>query len=58
MEITTTQVILRQLVPEQGKVIKNTITEEYYPEGVYLGKDENENNYIEVEATEIIENDR
>ena len=53
MEINTTQVILRRLVPAAGKAIKNTVTEEYFPEGLYLGKDENADNYIEVALSEV-----
>ncbi|MBR1731847.1 MAG: hypothetical protein IJ725_05390 [Ruminococcus sp.] len=57
MEIKTMQVVLRHLVPSEGKVIKNTVTEEYYPEGIYLGKEENAENYIEVGSSEAAEFD-
>lgn len=55
MEINTQEITLRQLVPAEGKVIKRIDPEEWYPEGVYLGKDEDINNYIEVDKGEMPE---
>lgn len=53
MDIKREEVILRQIIPAEGKVIKNIITEEYFTEGLYLGKEEDENNYIEVDISEV-----
>ena len=53
MEIKTENVTLRQLIPAEGKAIKNTVTEEYYPEGLYLAKEADENDFIEVDLSEV-----
>ncbi len=53
----TETVEIRHLIPSQGKAIKNTVTGDFYPEGIYLGKDENEANYIEVDSSEINTNE-
>ena len=53
MKTETATVELRHLIPEEGKVIKRINPEEWYPEGVYLGKDEDINNYIEVDESEM-----
>ena len=53
MTLDTQTVILRHLVPSEGKVIKNTVTEDYFPEGLYLGKNENAENFIEVDASDL-----
>ena len=57
MKIIEDTVILRHLVPAEGKVIKRIDPEEWYPDGLYLGKDEDESNYIEVDASEMPEPD-
>lgn len=49
----TETVEIRHLIPAEGKVIKRIDPEEWYPEGVYLGKDEDINNYIEVDEGEM-----
>lgn len=51
----TETVEIRHLIPAEGKVIKRIDPEEWYPEGVYLGKDEDINNYIEVDEGEMPE---
>lgn len=51
----TETVEIRHIIPAEGKVIKRIDPEEWYPEGVYLGKDEDINNYIEVDKGEIPE---
>ena len=51
--MTTETVSIRHLIPDEGKVIKNKVTEEYYPEGLYLAKGELKTNYIEVDISEM-----
>lgn len=51
--MTTETVSIRHLIPDEGKVIKNKVTEEYYPEGLYLAKGELKTNYIEADISEM-----
>lgn len=51
--MTTEIVQVRHCIPAEGKAIKNTVTEEYFPEGLYLAKGERASNYIEVDASEV-----
>lgn len=53
MKIDSQTVILRYLTPSEGKALKNIVTEQYFKEGIYLGKEEDENNYIEVDISEV-----
>lgn len=53
MKIDSQTVILRYLTPSEGKALKNIITEQYFKEGIYLGKEEDKNNYIEVDISEV-----
>ncbi|MBR2108833.1 MAG: hypothetical protein IJ932_02645 [Ruminococcus sp.] len=50
--MTTETVQIRHLLPSEGKVIKRLDPVEYYRDGLYIGKDEDINNYIEVDASE------
>lgn len=51
--MTTETVQVRHIIPAEGKAIKNTVTGEYFPEGLYLAKGERASNYIEVDASEV-----
>ena len=51
--MTTDTVTNRHLIPVDGQVIKNKVTEEFYPEGLYLAKGELKTNYIEVDISEM-----
>ena len=53
--MTTETVQIRHLIPDEGKVVKNTSTGEFFPEGLYLAKGELKSNYVEVDASEMPE---
>jgi hypothetical protein len=51
---------IRHLIPDEGKAIHKIDTDDYYfrPGGVYIGKDEPESNYVEVDMSEVPEEKR
>ncbi len=62
MDVITTTVILREIHVPEGKALKNKVTEEYFTGKIdpekgywifYLGKAENENNYIFVDESDV-----
>lgn len=62
MEIIETTVILREIHVPEGKALKNIVTEEYFTGKIdpkkgywtfFLGKDEDENNYIFVDEKDV-----
>lgn len=62
MKVIETTVILREIHVPEGKALKNIVTEEYFTGEIdpdkgywifYLGKDENENNYIFVDEKDV-----
>ena len=53
MNIETTDVTLRHLMPAEGKALHKVGTEEYYPEGLYLGKEELESNFEEIPLEDV-----
>lgn len=52
-EMTIETVQVRHIIPAEEKAIKNTVTEQYYPDGLYLAKGERASNYTEVDASEV-----
>lgn len=55
MKIETENVVLRQLIPAEGKALRKIGTDEYYPEGLYLGKEESPDNFVEVDVSDVPE---
>lgn len=62
MDVIETTVILREIHVPEDKVLKNIVTEQYYTGEVdpakgywtfYLGKEEDENNYILVDEKDV-----
>ena len=53
MNIETTEVTLRFLTPAEGKALHKIGTEEYYPEGLYLAKEENPDNFEEIPLEDV-----
>lgn len=54
MEIIKKQVEIRILEPAEGKKIKSIINGDIYEGSVYLGKEDSEYNYIEIEKERLI----
>lgn len=52
MEINTQEITLRQLIPDEGKVIRDIRDGNIYPDGLYLGKEEDADNFIEIDPPE------
>ena len=48
--MTTTQIIIRQIMPDEGKVLTDG---EVYSDCVYLGKDDTPDRWTEVDPPEI-----
>ena len=58
MKIIEKQVVLKELRPSEGMILTDKETETMRAEVIYLGKEDSENNYIEIEETDIpIEDD-
>ena len=53
MNIETQEVTLRHLTPAEGKALHKIGTEEYFPEGLYLGKEELESNFEEIPLEDV-----
>ena len=53
MELIEKQVILKELRPSKGMILTDKETETMRAEVIYLGKEDSENNYIEIEETDI-----
>lgn len=53
MELTEFPVTLRKLVPAEGKALKNLVTGEYIKDFIFLGKEEKQSNFIEVDLSEV-----
>lgn len=53
MELIEKQVILKELRPSKGMILTDKETETMRAEVIYLGKEDSENNYIEIEETNI-----
>ena len=62
MDVIKTTVILREIRVPDGKALKNVVTEQYHTGTIdpekgywifYLGKEENEDNYIFVDESEV-----
>lgn len=52
MELTKKEVTVKMLEPAYGKQLKNIITKDIYDGTVYLGKEDSEDNYVEVDKIE------
>ena len=55
MKIIEKQVILKELRPSQGMILTDKETETMRAEVIYLGKEDSENNYKEIEINIPIE---
>lgn len=55
MKIIEKQVILKELRPSQGMILTDKETETMRAEVIYLGKEDSENNYKEIETNIPIE---
>ena len=55
MELIEKQVILKELRPSQGMILTDKETETMRAEVIYLGKEDSENNYKEIEINIPIE---
>ena len=53
MNIETQEVTLRHLTPAEGKAIHKIGTEEYFPEGLYLAKEEIPDNFEEIPLEDV-----
>ena len=53
MEITTTDVTLRFLEPDEGKALHKINTNDYFTEGIYLGKEEFPDSFVEVNLSDV-----
>ena len=53
MELIEKQVLLKELRPSKGMILTDKETETMRAEVIYLGKEDSENNYIEIEETDI-----
>lgn len=57
MKIIEKQVILKELRPSQGMILTDKETETMRAEVIYLGKEDSENNYKEIETDIPIEDE-
>lgn len=55
MELIEKQVTLKELRPSQGMILTDKETETMRAEVIYLGKEDSENNYKEIEINIPIE---
>lgn len=55
MELIEKQVTLKELRPSQGMILTDKETETMRAEVIYLGKEDSENNYKEIETNIPIE---
>lgn len=55
MELIEKQVTLKELRPSQGMILTDKETETMRAEVIYLGKEDSENNYKEIETDIPIE---
>ena len=55
MELIEKQVILKELRPSKGMILTDKETETMRAEVIYLGKEDSENNYKEIETNIPIE---
>lgn len=56
MELIKEEVTLRMLEPAFGKQLKNAITGDIYEGTVYLGKEDSEDNYVEIDKEDNLTN--
>lgn len=57
MELIEKQVTLKELRPNQGMILTDKETETMRAEVIYLGKEDSENNYKEIETNIPIEDE-
>ena len=53
MRIEKKGVSLRRIIPNENKAIKNIVTNDYYPDGLYLSIEANEEDFVEVDISEV-----